>query len=63
MDEEKENKTAQISFWLSPELNRRARIKADRDAVNLSALLRGFLREWTDGEAGAESPAPQKGKQ
>jgi hypothetical protein len=38
-----------MTFWMARDLWDQVREKAERDDVNLSALLRGFLRDWLKG--------------
>jgi hypothetical protein len=59
----------QFSFWMPLDLAHQVRAKALREAVNLSALLRGFLRDWIAGtwtpletqEEDEPPAAPQEG--
>jgi len=62
-------KSKQIAVWVNPIFRAAVMDKAQREAVNLSALIRGFLSAWLRGETpaeereGEESPAPQEGEQ
>jgi len=47
-----------IQVWMVPTLYDRVREKARADSVNVSMLVRNFLRGWARDEAEDESPAP-----